>query len=60
MFITDKPRHIIGYIMAAECVFLLCSYLSKSLDLFVADVVNSVIYLSIGLSVNLLTLKDRV
>jgi diguanylate cyclase (GGDEF)-like protein len=60
MFITDKPSHIIGYILGSATLFLVCSYSCKAVDLFVADAVNLAIYLSVGLGVNMLTLKDRV
>jgi diguanylate cyclase (GGDEF)-like protein len=60
MFITDKPHRIIGYILGAAAAFLICSCLCKSADMFMGDVVNLAIYLSIGLSVNMLTLNDRV
>ena len=60
MFITDKPSHITGYILGTATLFLVCSYLCKSTAMFVGDLVNAAIYLSIGVSVNMLTLKDRV
>lgn len=60
MFITDKPRHIIAYILTVSLCFITCSYLSKPSDFFVGDLANLIIYLSIGLSVNMLTLYERV
>ncbi len=60
MIITDKPSHITSYTLAISCVFLIASYISKSHDIFVMDLINASIYISIGLGVNLLTLSDRV
>lgn len=60
MFITDKPVHVISYILGVSLAFAVCSYVSKTFDLFVGDLVNLAIYLSVGISVNMLTLTDRV
>lgn len=60
MFIIDKPHRIINYILGTSIVFLICSYLCKSSDMFIADFVNLAIYLSVGLSVNMLTVRDRI
>ncbi len=60
MIITDKPSHITSYTLVISCVFLIASYISKSHDIFMMDLINASIYISIGLGVNLLTLSDRV
>ncbi len=60
MIITDKPSHITSYTLVISCLFLIASYVSKSHDIFVMDLINASIYISIGLGVNLLTLSDRV
>lgn len=60
MFITDKPDHIIGWMLGVSTVFLICSYYAKTPKIFVGDVINLCIYLSIGISVNILMLRDRV
>ncbi len=60
MIITDKPSHIISYTLVISCIFLTSSYISKSYDIFMMDLINASIYISIGLSVNLITLSDRV
>ncbi len=60
MIITDKPSHITSYTLGISCIFLIASYISKSHDIFMMDLINASIYISIGLGVNLLTLSDRV
>lgn len=60
MFITDNPYRVLGFLLAMACAFALCSFLSKSLSLFSSDLINLVIYSSIGIGVNMLALSDRI
>lgn len=60
LFIIDKPHRIIAYQLFFTCVFVIASYLTKSADVFWADILYLPIYLALGISTNVFSLVERV
>lgn len=60
LFIIDKPHRIIAYQLLFTGVFVITCYLSKSPDVFWADILYLPIYLALGISTNVFSLVERV
>ena len=60
LFILDKPWRIVSYILMNAVLYTICCYLSKSNELFVADMIDLILFGVLGIGVNCLILRDRI
>ncbi len=60
LFIIDKPVNNLLYMLAIAILFAVCSYLSKEPDIFMADILDLVIFWCISVGVNYFMLKGQV
>lgn len=60
LFIIDKPWRIIGYQLFFAAAFVVCSFLSKTPEIFREDVFYLPIYLALGIGANIFTMYDKI
>lgn len=60
MFILDKPWRVVLFILTNAIVYTICCYTSKTLQLFVADMIDLVLFSVLSIGINCLILKDRI
>ena len=60
MFILDKPWRIILFILSNAAIYTVCCYVSKTIEMFIADMIDLVLFTVLGLGVNCLILRDRI
>jgi len=60
LFIIDKPWRIIAYQLFFAAAFVVCSFLSKTPEIFREDVFYLPIYLALGIGANIFTMYDKI
>lgn len=60
LFILDKPWRIITFIAVSAAAYTACCYIAKTKEMFVADMIDLVLFFALGVGVNCLILKDRI
>lgn len=60
MFILDKPWKIVLFILMHSVVYTICCYLAKSPELFIADMIDLVLFMVLSVGVNCLILRERI
>lgn len=60
IFLIDKLWRIILFQLAATGIFVICSYLAKSPEMFHSDVLYLPIYIALGIGTNIFTLIFKV
>lgn len=59
LFILDKPWRIILFITISAAVYVLCCFFAKTYELFVADMIDLVLFYFLSQGINCLILRDR-
>ncbi|MGL5977669.1 MAG: GGDEF domain-containing protein [Erysipelotrichaceae bacterium] len=59
LFILDKPWRVISFIIVTALVYTLCCFLAKDRLLFLADMIDLVLFGVMSIGINCLILKDR-
>lgn len=60
MFILDKPWRVTLFICINAIVYTICCYCSKTLELFVADMIDLILFSVLSIGINCLILRDRI
>lgn len=60
LFILDRPWRVILYITCISTLYTICCYLAKSNEMFIADMIDLVLFYSLGIGINCLILRDRI
>ncbi|WP_052343696.1 GGDEF domain-containing protein [Bacillus massiliigorillae] len=60
MFILDKPWRIVLFILMNSVVYTICCYMAKTTELFMADMIDLILFTVLGVGVNCLILQDRI
>lgn len=60
MFILDKPWRIVLFILCTSVIYTICCYEAKANELFIADMIDLVLFTILGIGVNCLILRDRI
>lgn len=60
IFILDKPWRVIAFVLSNAVVYTVCCYIAKESNLFIADMIDLVLFTTLSVGVTCLTLKDRI
>ncbi len=60
LFVIDHPLRIFGYMSSVAVIFAVCAYVTKNQAQFMADMVDLLVYFSIGVGVNYFMLVGQV
>lgn len=60
LFILDKPWRIVLFILLTSIVYTICCFIAKTPQMFVADMIDLVLFTVLGIGVNCLILRDRI
>ncbi len=60
LFILDKPWRIVLYITMIAVAYTVCCLIAKTREMFIADMIDLVLFYVLGIGVNCLILRDRI
>lgn len=59
LFVLDRPWRVLLYITCVATMYTICCYIAKSNAVYVADMIDLVLFYFLGMGINCVILKDR-
>ncbi|MEA5001991.1 MAG: GGDEF domain-containing protein [Christensenella sp.] len=60
LFILDKPWRIVLFIVFVAAAYTVCCFIAKTEEMFIADMIDLVLFTALGIGVNCLILRDGI